>query len=81
MNWLRTLRLWAGTWRAKARGVIKRLQSAYLRRTCPHDYRAALVKGEPGMVCRICDTSRVLTREEFYAQFGEKYWGMIGGER
>lgn len=31
----------------------------------------------PGRVCNICDAAQELTREEFYAEFGERYQTLL----
>lgn len=75
---MRTLRLLLKTWRARFFAFCDSVERIYRQRTCPHSFRAALVANHPARVCRICDLSQQLSREEFYAQFGEKYQAMIG---
>lgn len=38
---------------------------------CPHRFRPARVNDKPARVCKICDHIELLTREEFFAYFGE----------
>lgn len=81
MKWLRTFRLLLATWRARVLAAYYDLELRFRQQTCPHSYRAALVEGEPGRVCRMCDASERLTREEFYAQFGERYQALLNARR
>lgn len=76
---IRDVRLWLATWRGLFAEAGDRLAALYRRATCPHHFRPALVRGGPGRVCPICDKAESLTREEFFAHFGERYQGMING--
>lgn len=73
----RWFRLTLRTWRLRIRASVDRVAVWYERRTCPHLFRAALIEKGPGRVCKICDLAQPLSREDFYAEFGERYQGML----
>lgn len=54
-----------------------RIRTWYEQRTCPHLFKAALIEKRPGRVCKICDLAQPLSREDFFAEFGEKYQAML----
>lgn len=60
-----------------ARAARERFTIWYEQRTCPHLFKAALIGKQPGRVCKICDLAQPLSREDFYAEFGEKYQSML----
>lgn len=68
------------TWRGKIVGARDSLMTLYYQRTCPHLFRAALVGGKPGRVCKICDLTQELSREDFFAEFGERYQAVLHTE-
>lgn len=74
---LRTLRLKLNTWRGRVTAIAERVKTWYMQRTCPHLFRAALIEKQPGRVCKICDLAQPLSREDFYAEFGERYQAML----
>jgi hypothetical protein len=74
---LRTVRLSVNTWRRWASSIKERVQAWYLQRTCPHLFRAALINKQGGRVCKMCDLAQPLSREDFYAEFGERYQAML----
>jgi hypothetical protein len=65
------------TWRLRFRATADRLVVWYQQRTCPHLFKAALINKGPGRVCKICDVAQTLSREDFYAEFGERYQAML----
>lgn len=73
----RWIRLTLNTWRLWFRAVADRWRVWYEQRTCPHLFRAALIDKAPGRVCKICDLAQPLSREDFYAEFGERYQAML----
>lgn len=77
---MRKLRLFVNKWHHKVLGFRESLLTYYYQRTCPHLFRAALVGGQPGRVCKICDLSQELSQEDFYAHFGEKYQSVLHTE-
>lgn len=74
---LRWIRLTLRTWQIQLRALRDRVMIWYEQRTCPHLFKAALIKKQPGRVCKICDLAQSLSREDFYAEFGEKYQAML----
>lgn len=74
---LRSWRLLRNTLKARVRAGINRVRLWYLQRTCGHLWRAALIEKQGGRVCKICDLAQPLSREDFYAEFGERYQAML----
>lgn len=74
----RRFKLFVNKWTAKFNAAIDALRLHFEQRTCPHSFRPARVNSQCGKVCRMCDLPVELTREEFFAEFGERYQGMIG---
>lgn len=74
-NQRRELRLRWQTIKARWEDYWKRLADYYIRKSCPHHWRAVVIRDmtgpSPGKVCRICETYQKLTIEEYYAEFGE----------
>jgi hypothetical protein len=73
----RRLRLYWHTWRARIVAAVERVTRWYSQRTCPHLFRAALNQGAGGRVCKLCDLAQPLSREDFYAEFGERHQAML----
>lgn len=68
-----TLRLEFRAWRDRVLSLVDRLSLVIQQKTCPHLWRPVLAKDQPARLCKICDLVQVLSREDFYALFGEKY--------
>lgn len=77
----RRFRLWWGTMRVRWEKYWTDLTEFYIRKTCPHYWRGVRIEDidgmSPGKVCRMCDTYRKMTIEEFYAEFGEIGMGTL----
>lgn len=72
-----TIKLEYRTWLARVVRLIDRLQLWFEQKTCPHLWRPVLTKEQPGRLCKICDLVQILSREDFYALFGECYQAML----
>lgn len=65
------------TFMARIGATVERARTWYLQRTCAHLWQAALIEKQGGRVCKICDLAQPLSREDFYAEFGERYQAML----
>ncbi len=76
----RWFRLTLNTALLRLRAVIDQWRIRYEQRTCPHIWRAIRLNNAPARLCKICDLAQPLSREDFYAQFGERYAAMLYAE-
>lgn len=73
----RQIRLTLNTWKRRIAARVDALRVWYEQRTCPHFWQAALVNKHPARVCKMCDVAQELSREDFYAEFGERYQAIL----
>lgn len=73
----RAFHLTINTWRLYFRAKADAVRAWHEQRTCPHIWQAALVNKHAGRVCKLCDLAQQLSREDFYAQFGERYQAIL----
>lgn len=53
------------------------LRSPVCDHSHPYDWRPALADGGPARICRYCKKIEPLTREVFYALFGERVYRLL----
>ncbi len=73
-------------WQMRGQAVLDRINRWWAKQHCIHSWRPAVaeINDAPflklkmlGKQCRYCDKWEQLTREEFYAEFGERYQAML----
>lgn len=63
---------------AAFRAQFDRILLRYDQWRCPHTWRPAKIGSKLGKVCKICDKPRILEPAQYFAEFGEQGFGLVG---
>lgn len=74
---LREFRLFKATWVTRIQKPFDNLSQWIDQSLCRHVFRPAVEDKTPARVCKFCDKLELLTKEEFFAYFGEVGQGML----